>query len=548
MRNFLPQDISVEELVPEKVLGRLMERFAAFLGAEIAVFGNHGRMAGLWGANGAIGEGARRDEIERLAGARIPDVSAGRRRALALPELGEGAALVPLALDLEPAGALAIVVAPGRDVEATAELVRTAVDATLYAYYRLLLASEVQLAATEQSHSALERQNVELRQAYERLKSLDQLKSDFVANVNHELRTPLTAILGFTELLMLDEDSFDADQIESIQQIHDKASHLVKLISRVLAFTDTDAGRPRMSYSRFDMGELVREVVDDHTARAGARGIGIALRQEGESLPPVEADREKIQAVIDSLVENAVKFSGDGMQVDVVLEANRDSAIADDPFLAMAGSAGTEVLVHVIDRGKGFSAARANEVFEDFHQLDSTSTREHGGLGLGLGLARRVIELHGGKIIAQSEPERGSHFIVSLPAGPMREPGRKARRLLIVEREEFLTSLLESEARSRRWELVWAHTADDAARVASQQPVDLVLVNPRLGEDGVSALFEQLKAGRVTRDLPALVAGAMGNELDERCRALRARTLPGNALTRDDLVAAVNEALGVSDE
>ncbi|MEW6777392.1 MAG: ATP-binding protein, partial [Bdellovibrionota bacterium] len=468
-----------------------------------------------------------------------------------LPSLGKRARIAPLLLDMELAGAITFAppTARGKGEDEGAELARATLQSILSAHYRAHLASQMQLASTEQSYEDLERQNAELREAYERLKTLDRLKGDFVANVNHELRTPLTAVLGFTELLELDTSNLTQEQIESLRQIHDKTNQLIKIVGRVLAFTDTGGERPRLGYSRFALPELIREIVQQHGCLASERRITIDFR-EGEAVPRIEADREKIAAVIDNLIENGIKFSPEGATLEIILETSKETGVADDPFLAMADSGASEVFLHVIDHGPGFSPTQVQQIFADFHQLDSSSTRQFGGLGLGLALARRIVELHGGKILVDSAPGEGAHFVVRLPVGPsadFRSGPRK--RILVVEDEAFVVRLVGAFLEERGYEVLSANSAGEAERMVHSQPIDLLLLDMRLPDRLGVELLEEFRLDELAHRIPAIVITALPDEaLHQRARRAGALDVILKPFTREHLLDVVNNALGQQSE
>ncbi|MCB0218268.1 MAG: response regulator, partial [Chrysiogenetes bacterium] len=463
-----------------------------------------------------------------------------------LPEVGQGARLAPLKLDMDVAGAVALIPMDGKVIDAeSADLLGTTMESLLYAHYRGMLASEMQVASTEQSYADLEAQNLELRQAYQRLQTLDRLKSDFVANVNHELRTPLTAILGFTELLQLDEEDFNEDQNESIEQIHRKATHLLKLVSKVLVFTETNDERPNLKFSEFDPRELLKSVIEYHKPYAAERGIKIRTAGFDADITTMEADRKKIEAVLDGLIDNAVKFSPDGSAVTVMIEATQDSSVVDNAFLAMAESGPSEILIHVTDQGPGFTKEQMKEIFTDFHQLDTSSTREHDGLGLGLALAKRVVEQHTGRVMVDSAPGEGAHFVISLPIKPppeLRQAPKK--KILIAEQSDFIFELIGGFLRDQGYEVISAVDGADARRIVLSQPIDLLIMDLRLPDQEGIVFLEELRREQMARSLPIVVATGVDDE-DIHDRAFDAGVLDVlvKPFTREILLECIREPL-----
>ncbi len=545
MKSFLDQDYSIEQVVPEEELAHLAKALSLSLSLELAVFSRAGEVVGLW-KNGSAERGTRTRQVYAKAlGGVWERLSPTSLKSKPLPALGEGARVAPLSLSLELAGVVAA--RPlGKDIsgEGALEAVRAALQSILQAHYRTHLASQMQVASTEQSYEDLESQNSELRRALRQLQTLDRLKGDFIANVNHELRTPLTAILGFTELLELDGETLTPDQRESVCQIREKAQQLIKLVGRVLAFNDISTERPSLSYSRFDLPVLVGETIVQHQAAASARSVRIEFERPGDGFPRLEADREKIAAVVDNLIENGVKFSPEGGRLRLSVEATKDAGVTADPFLALADTEASEILLHVADEGEGFSPDEIKEIFFDFHQLDSSSTRQHGGLGLGLALARRVVELHGGKILVDSAPGQGAHFVVSLPVGPPPElrAGRRPRAL-VVEDEAFIVKLIGGFLEEQGFEVLTASTAGEARQTALNRPLDLLLLDVRLPDRSGLDLLEDLRQEPRTRTLPVLLVTALADvQTKARAQKLGVREVVLKPFTREALLSAVTRA------
>jgi signal transduction histidine kinase len=221
-------------------------------------------------------------------------------------------------------------------------------------------------------------------------------KSEFLANMSHELRTPLNAIIGFSELL-LDKmvGTLTVKQTEYVRDIHASGKHQLSVINDVLDISRVEAGRLELERSMFTVSGAVTDAVAFVRARATQRGIAL-----GEALDPdlgqIDADQRKVKQVLVNLLSNAVKFSPNGGRVDV--RATREDGV---------------VTIAVSDNGAGMSAEELGMIFKEFGQ--TSSARGHEGTGLGLALAKRIVELHGGRIWVESVPGRGSTFTVALP-------------------------------------------------------------------------------------------------------------------------------------
>ncbi len=259
------------------------------------------------------------------------------------------------------------------------------------------------ITALKEAQSALEERNRSLRMANERLKELDRLKSNFLANMSHELRTPLNSIIGFAQIL--DDQlagELNEQQHEFVEDINASGQHLLTLINDLLDLSKIEAGRLEIRTELFDFASLAQETADVIRRMTDAKQQTLDLE-----IPPnvesISADRFRIKQVLLNLLSNANKFTPNGG--DIKLKAR----IMDE----------TALLVSVSDTGIGIPEEDLDSIFNEFQQVDSSTTREAEGTGLGLSISRRLIEMHSGKLWAESKPGEGSIFSFLLPlAGP----------------------------------------------------------------------------------------------------------------------------------
>jgi signal transduction histidine kinase len=223
-------------------------------------------------------------------------------------------------------------------------------------------------------------------------------KSEFLANMSHELRTPLNAILGFSEAL--DERYFgdlNEKQVEYVKDIHSSGKHLLSLINDVLDLSKIEAGKMELELSDFDLSSALDNALTLVKERAHRHGVAVGLEIEPE-LGMIRADERKFKQVMLNLLSNAVKFTLEGGAVSVHARQNRKM-----------------IEVAVSDTGPGVAPDDQAVVFEEFKQVGPLTTRKTEGTGLGLPLAKRFVELHGGEIRLQSELGKGSTFSFTLP-------------------------------------------------------------------------------------------------------------------------------------
>ncbi len=259
----------------------------------------------------------------------------------------------------------------------------------------------VDLLQTFATQSALAIQNARLFREIEakgrELEIASKHKSDFLANMSHELRTPLNAILGYTELIL---DKIYGDVPENIQEVLERVEkngrHLLGLINDVLDLSKIEAGQLVLSLDDYSMKEVVHTVFTSVESLAAEKNLELKVSVAPE-VAQGKGDHQRISQVFLNLVGNAIKFTEAG-------EVRVEATASDDTFV-----------ISVSDTGPGLSEADQQMIFEEFHQVDGSSTRKKGGTGLGLSIARRIVEMHGGRIWVESTEGKGSTFWFTLP-------------------------------------------------------------------------------------------------------------------------------------
>jgi PAS domain S-box-containing protein len=228
-----------------------------------------------------------------------------------------------------------------------------------------------------------------------------RLKDEFLATLSHELRTPLNAILGWSQILNMTSDKEDLDQgLEAIQR---NARVQAQLIEDLLDMNRIISGKMRLNVQPTDLAPVIQGAIESVTPAAAAKDIKIRQVLDPHA-SAVSGDPTRLQQIIWNLLTNAIKFTPKGGKVDIVLER-----------------VNSHLEVTISDTGIGISPEHLPIIFERFRQVDSSSTRVHGGLGLGLSIVKQLIELHGGTIRAKSAGEgRGSTFILTFPLSPVR--------------------------------------------------------------------------------------------------------------------------------
>ncbi len=222
------------------------------------------------------------------------------------------------------------------------------------------------------------------------------MKSDFVSTVSHELRSPLAVIEGFAKTLVAHFDELDrATERESLEIILSKSMALERLIENILDMSCIEEGRLEVRREKVDLGQICKQVCSEQARTSTAHRFRIAVP---DSLPPVIADKEKVEVALVNLMGNAIKYSPGGGLITMVIAPND-----------------REAKVMVKDEGIGIPPDQLGKIFDRFYQVESGETRAYPGSGLGLYITRELVEAMGGTIQVESKPGKGSTFIFTLP-------------------------------------------------------------------------------------------------------------------------------------
>jgi len=291
-------------------------------------------------------------------------------------------------------------------------------DLIIFSGHRSFLTSEMHVASVRESFRSLAEKNAALQEAYDKLKELDRLKSNFLATVSHELRTPLTSIIGYSDMLATGiAGDLNAEQAEFVETIRSKGDHLLALISSLLDLGKLEQGRVQLSLVYVDAAALLDEVAKTVAPMATQRNVHIDTRVEAP-LPRVKADPVRLRQVLFNLSENAMKFSPDGGTVTLSVrgvELEPDGGGDDAMGLVLMAAPQTALELSVTDEGPGIPDDEIERIFDAFYQVDGSSTREHGGTGLGLSIVRRLVDAHGGHVWVESEVGHGTTFRFTIP-------------------------------------------------------------------------------------------------------------------------------------
>jgi CheY-like chemotaxis protein len=347
--------------------------------------------------------------------------------------------------------------------------------------------------------------------------SANRSKDEFLAIVSHELRTPLNSILGWADMLRrgrLDEQR----RVRAFQAIYDSARRQAQLIDDLLDVSRIMSGKLRLEVMPIDLCDIVHDALHAIQPVADAKNIRITGEAE-PGLGFIEGDSTRLQQIVSNLLSNAVKFTPGGGSVHVRLTRLRDA-----------------VELTISDTGQGISAEFLPSVFEPFRQADASTTRVHGGLGLGLSIVKHLVEAHHGTIGADSDgPGRGATFTVmfpvdraatTLPAAPstrrrerLSSPDAASLRgvsVLVVDDDDESRHVLAECLQMHEASVHTAASASDAYATLQREQIDVLLADIAMpGEDGY-ALIRRVRAGFVPghATIPAAALTAFAREED----------------------------------
>jgi len=380
-----------------------------------------------------------------------------------------------------------------------------------------------------------------LRVAKESAEAADRAKSEFLANMSHELRTPLNAILGLSEALLEQvSGTLTPRQIKSISTISTSGQHLLTLINDTLDLSKIEAGKMELSAEPLVVQEFCESCLAFVRTQAMQKSIGIAFEHDG-SVTKFVADPKRFKQILVNLLTNAVKFTGNGGKIGLKV---------DSP------PGGETVRFTVWDTGIGIAQADTAKLFQSFSQVDSGLTRSQEGTGLGLALVARLVELHRGGIALESEPGKGSRFVITLPQAAENPaaavqsttarptvhplPARRLRRALVVEDDATTSEQLDRYLAELNVTGILHTRGEETVEVALRERPDVILLDIVLPNEGGWVVLAKLKEHAGTRDIPVAVISVLDEP--QKSRAMGAAAHFIKPITRAQLAGFLQRA------
>ncbi|MBI5529566.1 MAG: HAMP domain-containing histidine kinase [Deltaproteobacteria bacterium] len=286
-------------------------------------------------------------------------------------------------------------------------------SALAFSAFKAGLTSQMHLESIRDAYLELEMANRRLEKALHQATEASRLKSAFLATVSHELKTPLTSILGYSEMLIEGTaGALNPSQDEYARTIFEKGEALQRLIGGILELTRLESGAVVPIFKPGKLDILAAAVLAGFEPAAAAKGIGIE-NDVPPTLSDFDFDHEKLRAMLCCLVDNAIKFTPRGGTVSI--SAGVENRKAGGELGRFGAEHEEHIRITVSDSGRGIAREMFTRIFDPFYQIDSSDTREHGGLGIGLRLVKGYVELHHGEVTIESRPGGGTSFVVYLP-------------------------------------------------------------------------------------------------------------------------------------
>lgn len=357
-------------------------------------------------------------------------------------------------------------------------------------------------------HQKLKEKANELAIQKQKAEESTQLKSQFLASMSHELRTPMNSILGLTELI-IEKASLDDKNKERLQVVYKSGKRLMNLINDILDLSKIEAGKMELREEDVLLEEILEEVETTINPLVTEKSLEFNIIRDTNTRILINTDRGKITQVLINLLGNAIKFTHQG-GIELKISTTADKMLQFD----------------VEDTGIGISEENQKIIFEEFRQIDGSTTRRYGGTGLGLAITKKIIELLKGKIWLKSESEKGSTFSFAVPLNPAQTKTlsaevqlnintlikNRSNPILVIDDDPEVRYTIGQYLISKGYSVEYAENSDDGIKKALElQPFAITLDIMMPDKDGWTVMKE-LKENEETKDIPVILISITGDK------------------------------------
>ncbi|MBN1991564.1 MAG: GAF domain-containing protein [Anaerolineae bacterium] len=535
--------VATSILDQEVMLGEAVElirdRFG-FYHAQVFLIDESGRFAVLHKSTGAIGQ--KLLALNHKVAVRSPNIigqAAFQRRPLVVRHLGTNMQPDAANLDVpeqhkqflpDTQAELAVPLQVGDTLVGVLDVHSTSPAAFNQEDIATMEILGAQLAIATQNARAFREQ----QETAERLKEIDKLKTQFLANMSHELRTPLNSIIGFSRVILKGIDGPLTDlQKADLTSIHNSGQHLLSLINNVLDVSKIEAGKMELNFEEVEVEPIIKGVMS--TAKALVKDKPVELLQEvPDNLAPVWADPTRLRQIILNLVSNACKFTDEG---EITLRAFTDNE---------------KLTVTVSDTGIGIPQEKLETVFEEFTQVDASTTRKVGGTGLGLPISRHFVEMHKGHIWVESTLGYGSTFSFSIPLSPTEEQAEEkipenpaahddqdgaGKVIVAIDDDPNVIGLYRRFLEKQGYEVIGIQSSKDVIPEIKEHNPLAILLDVLMPEKDGWGVLRELKENAFTKNIPVVICSIVSDK--NRGFSLGAADYLTKPIVEDDLVSAL---------
>lgn len=405
-----------------------------------------------------------------------------------------------------------------------------------------------QSAELQEQADELQSTNIELEAQNIQVETANKMKSEFLSNMSHELRTPLNSILALSRVvIMRAKGKLDDEEINYLGIVERNGKQLLNLINDILDLSKIEAGKMDIVCKELSIVSILTAIVEAQEPIADIKGVTIGI-EAPEDLPPLETDEMKLHHALENIIANAVKFTNKG---SVKISVTSDSK---------------HVSIRISDSGIGIAKESLETIFEEFHQVDGSSSREYEGTGLGLAIADKMIKVLGGSIDVESEKDVGSIFTVTLPLQCGKERiapgpeyhnlekqhtdniGQAEKLILLIEDNDAVVIQVKSMLEGEGFLVDVAPGGKQAMEYLNTTIPDAIILDLMMPEVDGFQVLENIRSAERLRDIPVLVLSAKDlrtREIKKLQLNLVHRIIQKGDVNRIELLSQVHALLGV---